>query len=288
MSNAALDRLNRLAQAAKETGPDLTQAQTGGGDYTPPAEGATRLRFVGYVEKGIHTTQWNGNPKTKPRAIFTFELSGPKHPPREHEGKVYPQLIKFTEVVGRHEKNGYMKLFKKMAAEYPNVTNFIELLGKSFLGTVVHSKSKDGKKTFANLRNGDGYTIKGTSYEHPETNELHNVEVAPAITPIQVFLWDFSDLTDWDALFIDGTYDDGGSKNRIQEDIKAAENWVGSPVFNLLVEAGREEETHPAPKRGKSEDEDEGGEDGDSTPPPKAQPKTELAKDEADPLGDMA
>ena len=112
---AALDKIKALAQAVKDTGPDLTQAQSGGGDYTPPAEGATRLRFVGYYEKGIHTTVYNGAQKTKPRAIFVFELSGPKHPPREHEGKLYPQTIRFTEVVGRHEKNGYMKLFSAMS-----------------------------------------------------------------------------------------------------------------------------------------------------------------------------
>ena len=280
-----------LAQRAKETGPDLTKAQSGGGDYVPPVEGATRLRFVGYIEQGIHTSVWQGNAKVKPRAHFIFELSGPKHPPREHEGKKYPQLISFDEVVGRHEKNGYMKLFAKMSVDTPGATNFVELLGNAYRGTVSHSKSKDGKKTYANLKSDSVYNINSTSYEDPDSGELRKVKVDEAITPLKVFLWDYADLAQWDALFIDGKYDDGGSKNKFQEKIKAAENIVGSPIFEALVEANREEELTPAPKgTGPAEDE-QPDEDAPAKPeaPAKAAPvKNALAEDDgADPLAAM-
>ena len=44
---------SKIANTAAQT-TDMTQAQTGGGDYVPPAAGPCRLRLVGYVETGSH------------------------------------------------------------------------------------------------------------------------------------------------------------------------------------------------------------------------------------------
>src|SRR5690606_31873471 len=70
------DLLSKVRQEVGNTGPDLTKPQTGGGggDYVPPAEGATRLRLTGYVETGIHTKRQGGQSKTKPRVELMFEL----------------------------------------------------------------------------------------------------------------------------------------------------------------------------------------------------------------------
>lgn len=291
-----LARIAALAAAAKATGPDLTKESTGG-DFKLPDEGACRLRFVEYREIGVHTTEWNKVKKTKPRAWFGFEVSGPKHPPITlPDGRTIAQTIRFKEVIGQHAKNGYMKLFKKMTEDHPNATNFVELLGQAYRGKIVHSEKKEGKRQYANLKDDAGYTISSPKYEDPETGELKEVLVAPVLGDVSAFLWEYSDLEDWDAMYVDGTYDDGGSKNAKQNEIKRAENWVGSNLYNLLVEAGREADTIPAPLTEKQKAEAAAEEDADDeAKPAKAEPAKvsksalETAADDegADPLAGM-
>lgn len=282
----ALD-LDTLQSEAEQYAKDLTQPGTsGGGDFTPPPKGPAALRLAGYIEVGIHTTNWQGNKKTKPRALLVFELSGKNHAPRELEdGTLIPYRIEVKEVVGFHEKNNYLKLFQQITPEYPEAKHYVHLLKKAELrGTVVHTeKEYNGKKvTFAGLRGKTGYTIFPASFEDQETGETRRVKPGPLVSEVRAFLWDSPTLDQWDSLFIDGTYDDGGSKNKYQEKIKAAENWVGSPMYNLLIESGRGEEVNPAPKgTGSGEPEDDGEEDAPATP---AKDKGKKAAPVADPL----
>lgn len=90
MTNAAVQAA--IAAAAAQT--DMTKAQKGGegGGYTPPAEGLCRLRFVGYIECGKHHDEKYN--KTRERVKLIFELSGPKHAPKELEdGTKLPHRI---------------------------------------------------------------------------------------------------------------------------------------------------------------------------------------------------
>jgi len=256
-----------LAKQVKDTGPDLTKASAGGGDYVPPKPGPTRLRFVGYIEQGTHTTQWKGTPKTKPRAEFIFELSGPNHPPREFEGKKIPVLVSFKEVVGRHIKNGYMKLFKIMAQDTPEATNFVELLGNAYRGEIVHGENKNNPdRPYINLKKEGSYTLQSVNYIDPEDGvTVKTVKVDEPLSQMRVFLWDYADLAQWDSIHIEGTYDNGDSKNKYQEKIKIAENLTGSAIYEALVAAGREAELVPAPKVAKEDDQE-----GDDDEPEKA------------------
>jgi len=278
-----ISKIKALAAEAAKTGPDLNK-QTAGGDFKPPAAGQTRLRFTSYIETGVHTTrsaQWGD--KTKGRAHFTFELSGPKHPPKKLEdGRLIPETISFKLATGQHKKNDYSKLFKIMAADYPGVKNFAQLLGEAFRGEVVHRsyKKRDGSDgVAAELKNEAGFTIKGVSYEDPETGEARKVKVDEPISPIRVFLWDYADLDQWDSIFIDGTFDDGNTKNKLQEEIKVAENLGGSAIEEALTEAGREAELVPAPKKDVAAGEAEGttdasdGDADDADPEPEAPAK---------------
>ena len=271
-------KLAALQEAVAATGTDLTKPSSAGGDYTPPAAGVTRLRFVGYQELGVHTIKsaLYGD-KTKPRARFVFELSGPKHQPRTAEdGRLFPTLIAFEEVIGYNVKNGYMKLFNLMKDSVPGATNFLQLLGKPYRGVVVHKEGKprpDGSKPiYVSLKDGTGFTIKDTTYEHPETGEAVTIKVDDPITPLSVFLWDYADLEQWDALFIDGRYDDGATKNKHQEKIKNANNFVGSAIYEALIAAGRDSEL--VPDSGGPAKPDEGTDpEGDESETPAAQSK---------------
>lgn len=249
MSKINLASVAALAEELEAEGVDLNEARGGGGDdYVPPAEGACRVRLVGYVELGTHTeTSRQFGAKTKPRCELTFELSGPKHAPKNIDGTLYPHRIVIRESIGFHEKNGYIKLFKLLNST-GTAKNFLQLLGQAFRASVVHRKytGSDGKERIAaSLKNDQGYTFQPVTYEDPETNELRTIKVDEAITPLKLLLWDRPDLDQWDSIFIDGAYDDGGSKNKLQEKCVSAENFIGSALHTLLVE---NERPIPVPK----------------------------------------
>lgn len=234
------DLLSKVRQEVGNTGPDLTKPQSGGGgDYTPPDVGPTRLRLVGYVETGIHTKVRAGIPKTKPQVELMFELSGPKHEPKKLEdGRVIPHRIRVKEVLSTHEKANLIKLFNLMNVD-GDAKNFLDLMMvKAWRGMVSHYKFKTAggqDRTIAQLRGkGQGYQIAPTTFEDPESGETRSISVAPALSEPMVFLWDYADVEQWDSL-----------DKYTKETIKEAENFVSSPIYQALIEAGREADTVP-------------------------------------------
>lgn len=89
------------------------------------------------------------------------------------------------------------------------------------------------------------FDIRPPFVEDAESGESKRVNVAPAITPLKLFLWDMPSKDMWASIFIDGQYEErkndkgeviapAKSKNKWQERIKAALNFKGSPIANLL------------------------------------------------------
>jgi len=231
--------------AAAAKAPNMNEAVAGGGgEYEMPAAGMARCRLVGYFEIGKHSDEYEGKVKTRDKVQLVFELSGPKHQPREHEGVKYPHRLTITESMSLNEKANFYKLFKRLNYK-GEATHFAQLLGQDFICTVVHKATKDGKRKYPVLRDDAGYTIRPPFVPNPETGDDMRVTADPAITPIKLFLWDFPSKEMWDSIFIDGMYeeqkDDKGvvtrpakSKNVIQNTIKSAENYQGSPICELL------------------------------------------------------
>lgn len=246
--NAMQARIAALAEQQKAQGQDLNEAKASM-DFPVAAEGPCRLRLIQYLELGVHTTEViKGQPKTKPRARWVFEVSGPKHPAIEAGDKKFLHTVKIEEPIGFGEKNWYMRLFAAMKKDYPHATTFYELVDGTFRGRLYHSKSKDGKRTYVNLKTkGKPYSVESRFYEDEDTGDIKESVAAPRMADLLVFPWDFATLEDWDAVYIDGKYDNGGTKNHIQETLKRAENFVGSPVYIALMEAGREADTIPDP-----------------------------------------
>jgi hypothetical protein len=254
-----MSTVNKFAAAiaaAKAKGPDMTKATEGGGDYTPPAAGVCRLRFVGYVEIGKHEKKFKGVAKTQTRVILTFELSGPNHPPSESG---HPQLISIDENLSLNTKAGFQKLFTRM--NYAGkATHMAELLGSGYLGTIYHREWKgadDKINIAAELRSkGEPYDVRPPRWDNPATGEKNiPIEIAPPVAPLRMFLWDFPEVGDtpldqWNSLFIEGEYparvDAAGketrpakSKNTLQNKIKLAKNFNGSPIHILLTAGGK-------------------------------------------------
>lgn len=262
--NAALAA--KLAKA-KKVGPNMNEGQTGGGDYTPPAEGVARLRLVGYYELGTHVEQTGKFVGKKNRKVdLVFELSGKNHAPTERDGKKTPIRMTVGLNFSLNEKATFFKLFKVMnEAHGGEATIMAELLGKEFLGKVVHVKK--GDKTYANL---EVASIRKAVRLDEDDNEVP-IAVDPAITELKFFIWDIADMEMWDAIFIDGHYEerkdkDGNvthpakSKNVIQEKIKSAVDFSSLPIYDL-VKGG-----HTAADEA-SMDEALGAGDNDDTPP---------------------
>lgn len=271
-----------IAKAASQT--DMNEAQKGGGDYQPPAAGITRLRFVGYVEVGKKFNEKFN--KTQEKVKLIFELSGPKHEPRKTDsGELIPHRITVIENLSLNEKANFYKLFKAMNYD-GSATHIAQLLGREYLGTVVHVK-KD-KNVYANLRDDNGYTIRSPYYEDPVSGETHFLQAGPQISDIRCFLWDYADKEMWDSLYIEGQYDEekddegkvtrpAKSKNVFQEEIKAAVNFEGSPIAEILGDSalniGQE------PDAGTSEESPKGGYTGEPD-----SSDNQAAPDEHDPL----
>lgn len=280
-----LTKIAALAAQAVANGVDMTKAQTGGGDYTPPAAGPVRLRFVGYVELGKHEKTFQGKTSDKEQVELTFELSGPKHPPREIDGVKYPHLIVIRETKSLSDKARFFKLVQ-LLNHSGKARHVAELLGSAYKGTVMHRtyKKADGSEGVAAElydKVAGTFRIEPPRYEivDPEngpTGEFAELKVDAPITKIKMFLWDYADLDQWASIFIDGQYEErkdaqgkvtapARSKNVIQNKIKAAKNFPGSPIANLLIANGQ---TIDLPDSERPDDDDTG--DSDDAP---AQPK---------------
>jgi len=250
-----LDKIKAKAEAQSR---DMTQAQAGGVVYEAPAAGPCRVRFVGYIELGKHKRSFQGKEKITERVRLIFEVSGPKHPPRDIDGQKVPHLIVVDENLSLNEKAHFFKLFSTMNWK-GTAKHMASLLGEPFLGEVVHRKWKKKTDTGTDpaswtgldvslFKRGVGYTLS-KPFRANEDDELIEVKVAEAISPLRFFTWDGVDTENWDSIYIDGEYpartNDKGevtipakSKNVHQLTIRKAENFSGSEVESFLKQQG--------------------------------------------------
>lgn len=247
--------IKKLAAKAKKTGRDFTKTtEGGGGEYLPPAAGPCNLRFVGYYEIGIQKKLFKGTEKRVKQVQLVFELSGKNYPPKElDDGTKLPTRMTVTETDSDNVKATINKIFKKMNYD-GKATHFAELLGNAYRGRVFHvEKDTDGGKVvYANLRNEDGYVITPPVVEQVDEDgnvTTKPIKVAEPLSELKCFLWDDPDKEQWDSIYLPGEYEavkdektgkiikPARSKNVIQNKIRAALNWEGSPM-QLLLEDG--------------------------------------------------
>jgi len=234
----------RIHKALKSA-PDMRKPNRGSSDYTPPALGIARARLVGYFELGTHEEEYEGKLRDREKVDLIFELSGPNHEPRKlDDGTLIPIRITVQETLSFNEKANFFKLFGAM--NYAGkATHMAELLGEAFVVEVFHKKSKDGKKTYANLKGPNGYNVKGTTVQDPLSGKAVVVDILPPVTEIKYFIWNTADQEMWDSIYIPGEYaerkDSEGkvisparSKNVLQGIIRKAKNWPQHPLAALV------------------------------------------------------
>lgn len=257
-----IDKYAAMGAKAVAEGKDMTKAQAGGGEYEPPAAGNCWLRLAAYIELGKQAGTFKGAPTIKDKVLMVFEVSGPKHPPTKTEsGELVPIRISVEETLSLNEKAHFFKLFQRM--NYAGqAQHMVQLLGQAYKGRIVHRKYKKRGETDANAsgiavelfdKAIGTYTIEPPRYDVVD-DEGNVVEtkvkaVDALISKPKAFLWEYSDLDDWSNLFIDGEYperkNDKGeviapakSKNVLQNRIKQAANFKGSPIYTLLAAVG--------------------------------------------------
>lgn len=247
---SAHDMIKQLADKAAAM-KDQTEVTSGGDfEYELPPAGKTIGRFVTYIEIGKQK-QPDYQGKSKPDAeevIVGFELLHPKkniHTVEiEGEGeKTFADYKYMKMALKQGEKAKFRKLLMKMLYGRDGINHMAQMLGEGFLIEVFHKTSEDGKKTYANLENEGEWGIGAPFSTDPLTEERKAYPIGPNIRPLTVFIWDFANKETWDSLFIDGTRKtkvDGKevevSKNWIQNLIKGAKNYEGSPIHQLLSE----------------------------------------------------
>lgn len=258
MSNAAIQAA--IAAAAAQS-PNMNEAQKGGGgEYTPPKAGPCLVTLVSYIELGVqHVPASQFDPIKFPahdeeQVDLVFEIHGKGHEPKELEdGRKIPERITVTLKKSLNEKAWFYRIFKALNYD-GTATHFAQLVGKHFKATIVHSvPKKEGGKVYAGFKDKTtGYTFAPPTYNpiDPETQlpDMNEVRVFPKPTPItelKVFLWDYASREMWDSLYIDGQWDEkkndkgeviypAKSKNVIQNKIKGAVNFQGSPIAEIL------------------------------------------------------
>lgn len=233
-ANMTAAQIAALANDIADVDEDMNEAQIGGGfqERRLPV-GWTLARFTSYIEKGKHIELFQGKAKD-PALQFTlgFELFSPAY--LNEDGTPY-FIETFDISKSRNEKARAFKLFKAM--NYKGLYKvFPQMLNGIFLVEIKDHLSKNAKP---------GQEPRSIIGEiTPGIDRLSGQEYScPEATKLFLFSWAKPSLEAWDSFYIDGTNDQGKSKNWKQEKIAGATDFAGSPLEALLMANNR-----PIPK----------------------------------------
>lgn len=249
---------------------DQTKTVAGGGDYTPPAEGACKLRLVGYIELGKHEKTFKGVKKVQDMVRLEFEVSGPKHPPIEVDGVKKPIIIAIEENLSLNEKARFAKLFQRLnyAGKATHAAQLVAAT-EAYKGRIIHRKYAKSGEPKDDVSKWTGVAVElfdkvtgNFTIEPPrvmvrdddglETGEFTVMSVDPAITSPRLFIWNADpqyQVEQWASIYIDGQYEErkdasgkvtapAKSKNVLQNKIKLAKNFQGSNLQLALIAKG--------------------------------------------------
>lgn len=235
----SLEALLALANAAAEVGDDMNEAVKGGGGGKLLPEGFCIGTLVEYVEFGQQPQEFNGVAKD-PALEFQlgFALWGEGY--QNDDGTPYI-FRPYPMALSRNEKATAFLTFKAMNWK-GTAKHFAQLLGQSFLLKVVHKKPKDQTQKVKSVLD-----LKATLPPLDAlTKQPYPVPPVPA-DKLKLFLWSHPTVEAFASFYQEGKYDDGNSKNSVQEKMLSALDFHGSPLHMLLIEK-QVPFTVPAPK----------------------------------------
>ena len=223
-----MQELEAQRAAAMETAADMTEVVSGGGNARLLPAGPAIVQLISYVELGMQPQTFNGVAKpAKAMVQLGFAIYGPQY--ANEDGTPYI-MYPYAFTLDQNEKAKAIAIFKAMNWE-GNSTHFSQFLGKYFVGKIVHErKSKADEKIVSRL------DLK--AFAPPLDAMTGKPYTVPAVNEdmLEWFFFDQPTVASWNALYREGAFDDGGSKNRIQETITGATNFVGSALEAMLVQ----------------------------------------------------
>lgn len=262
MDMEAIKALAAAAAAAED------QTETSTFVSEPIAAGPALVRFVDYIEVGLHEGgEYMGKKKPDAEELhLTFEVCSPKHLRESDDKKWFPRItVKVKKK--KNDKATFTKLIKKMIYGREGISHMLQMLGEVFMARIVHNtvEDKQGKKrVYENLTTEDGeWTIASPIHEDPVSGKITQMDV-PAelkefLSPCRAFVFDMPSKEQWDSIYIEGTYTrkvkEGDemverefSKNFLQNRILEAKNFPGSAVEAMLAGLGDLPVNEEAPK----------------------------------------
>lgn len=220
-----LQQMQQAAEAAAASAVDMNVAQKGGGGILYPA-GYCFARLVEVLELGNHVTSFQGVAKDPaPQIRLGFAIFGDGY--QGEDGK--PGYIRTYDLtMSVNEKAKTFKLFKKLNYKGQAKT-FAQLLGQTFLLKINHYTAKAAGAKPRSVIDLEGFLPPND----PVTKQPYPIPDAPD-NMYRLFLWDMPTKQMWDSLYMEGAFDDGNSKNIIQEQLMKATNFPSSALEQLL------------------------------------------------------
>ncbi len=247
MARLTLAEIKALAAVAKETEANMTEAKKGGGGGRLLPEGYSLARIVQLVQYGNQPQEFGGKAKAPaPEFQLGFELYDEGF--CNEDGTPYVTRT-FRIAESQFEKATAFKMFKLL--NWQNIhTTWIDLVGELVMVKIVHYKGGKDKKETKSKIDLAGFLPpldprSRKPYEAPELKEDN----------LLVFLWDYPNLENWDALH-----------ETQQSDILGALNFSGSEVEGMLLEAGRDVKAKPKADKQSEEKEEEADDKPEAAP----------------------
>ena len=214
---------NQAQQLADSSvGLDMSQAKKAESFLLP--EGTVVGRFVEYIEFGMQPQEFQGKAKPAKMDIrLGFALYGDEYTKEDGTPRV---ISSFNFPLDNSEKSKAFTIFSRMNSK-KLYKNFGQMIGDLFIVNIKHKMDSKGTVR-ANL----DLSAIGPAID-PLTRKPYVMPDAPD-NLYRVFLWDNPTKEMWDSLYIEGTRDDGASKNFLQEKCLNALNYNGSKLQALL------------------------------------------------------
>lgn len=228
-----VQELLALANEVAAESHDMNVAVKGGGGARLLPEGYAYCRLVEYIEFGKQPQEFGGKQKDP---ALEFQLGFALYNTAD---RVYqnddgsPYIIRpYSMAMSANEKARSYLLFKLL--NWKNqYRHFGQMLTQGFLAKIVHEpKSKTDPKIVSRL-DLKGFlppvdTVSGQPHPIPEARP----------EDLKAFFWERPSKVMFDSFFVEGKWDDGRSKNIIQETMLGAVDFAGSPLQHLLMDSG--------------------------------------------------
>lgn len=221
-----------LANEVAEQSHDMNIAVKGGGGARLLPEGYAYCRLVEYIEFGMQPQEFGGKQKD-PALEFQLGFALYDTADRKYQNDDgSPYIIRpYTMAMSANEKARSYLLFKLLNWQ-GKFRHFGQLLTQPFLAKIVHEpKSKTDPKIVSRI------DLKGFL---PPLDAVSGMPLpVPEARPedLKAFFWERPNKAVFDSFYVEGKWDDGRSKNIIQETMLAAVDFEGSPLKQLLMGA---------------------------------------------------